>query len=74
MLGPVAAKLARARASVIVAQGMDSASSGVRVLPRWAVESLCLADALVLISPSQGRYLHAEEGSVGTAGAASVRS
>jgi len=62
MLGPVAAKLARARASVIVAHGMDSASSGLRVLPRWAVESLCLADALVLISPSQGRYLHAEEG------------
>jgi glycosyltransferase involved in cell wall biosynthesis len=62
MLGPVAARLARARASVIVAQAMDSASSGYRVLPRWAVELLCLADALVLISPSQGRYLHAEEG------------
>jgi glycosyltransferase involved in cell wall biosynthesis len=41
---------------------MDSASSGLRVFPRWAVESLWLADALVLISASQGRYLHAEEG------------
>jgi glycosyltransferase involved in cell wall biosynthesis len=62
MLGPVAAKLARVPATVVAAQDMDLTSVGKRVLPRWAVKSLWLADALVLVSPSQGRYLHVEEG------------
>jgi glycosyltransferase involved in cell wall biosynthesis len=62
MLGPVAAKLARVPATIVAAQDMDLTSVGKRVLPRWAVESLWLADALVLVSPSQGRYLHKEEG------------
>lgn len=62
MFGLLAAKLARVPATVVVAQDMDLISLGKRVFPRWAVESLWLADALVLVAPSQGRYLHAEEG------------
>lgn len=61
-LGPVAAKLARVRATVVAAHNMDLASVGDRVIPRWAVPMLWLADALVLLSPSQRRYLHDEEG------------
>ena len=37
-------------------------SVGRRVLPRWAVNTLAFSDALVLLSPSQGEYLHREEG------------
>jgi glycosyltransferase involved in cell wall biosynthesis len=62
MLGPVAAAIARVPATVIAVQDMDLRSRGRRVLPRWAVESLWLADALVLVAPSQGRYLRTEEG------------
>lgn len=62
LFGPVAAKLARVPATVVAAHDMDLTSLGKRVLPRWAIDSLWLADALVLLSQSQGRYLRAEEG------------
>jgi glycosyltransferase involved in cell wall biosynthesis len=60
--GPVAAKLARVPATVVAAHNMDVTAVGGRVLPRWAVAMLWLADALVLLSPSQGRYLRGAEG------------
>ena len=37
---------------------MDVAQVGGRVLPRHDVNTLFLSDALVLLAPSQGRYLH----------------
>lgn len=61
-LGRVAARLARVPATVVAAHDMDLTSVGQRCLPRHDVASLFLADALVLLAPSQGRYLHEEEG------------
>jgi glycosyltransferase involved in cell wall biosynthesis len=61
-LGRVAAKIARVAANVVMAHDMDMTALGGRVLPKWAVRTLALSDALVLLSDSQGRYLHAEEG------------
>lgn len=63
-LGRLAARLAGARA-VVAAHDMDLSRVGGRVLPRHDVETLFLADALVLLAPSQGGYLHDEE-QVGT--------
>jgi glycosyltransferase involved in cell wall biosynthesis len=40
---------------------MDLTSVGKRCLPRWAVATLGASDALVLLSPGQGEYLHREE-------------
>jgi glycosyltransferase involved in cell wall biosynthesis len=41
---------------------MDISSVGGRVLPRWAVNFLWNADALVLLTERQGAYLHEKEG------------
>jgi glycosyltransferase involved in cell wall biosynthesis len=60
-IGRVAARLAGA-ASVVAAHDMDLTRVGGRVLPRHVVETLFLSRALVLLAPSQGRYLHDEEG------------
>jgi glycosyltransferase involved in cell wall biosynthesis len=64
-LGRLAARLARVPANIVAAHDMDLTSVGGRVLPRRDVETLFLSDALVLLAPSQSRYLRAEEG-VGT--------
>lgn len=61
-LGRLAARLARVRANVIAVHNMELAAVGRRCLPRHDVETLFLSDALVLLAPSQGRYLHGEEG------------
>ncbi|QYN34484.1 glycosyltransferase [Pseudonocardia sp. DSM 110487] len=60
-LGRVAARLAGA-ANVVAAHDMDLTRVGGRVLPRHVVETLFLSHALVLLAPSQGHYLHDEEG------------
>lgn len=61
LLARVAARVARIP-NIVAAHDMDLTSVGGRVLPRWAVATLWLTDALVLLSPSQGDYLHREEG------------
>ena len=61
-LGRIAARLARVPVNIVAAHDMDLTSVGRRVLPRWAVNTLAFSDALVLLSPSQGEYLHREEG------------
>jgi glycosyltransferase involved in cell wall biosynthesis len=61
-LGRLAARLARVRVTLVAAHDMDLTGVGGRVLPRWAVATLREADALVLLSPRQGEYLHREEG------------
>ena len=60
-LGRLVGRLAGAR-TVVAAHDMDLTSVGRRCLPRSAVETLFLSDALVLLAPSQGDYLHREEG------------
>ncbi|MCE0763117.1 glycosyltransferase [Pseudonocardia kujensis] len=60
-LGRVAARLAGI-ANLVAAHDMDLTTVGGRVLPRRDVESLFLSDALVLLAPSQGRYLRDREG------------
>ena len=60
-LGRSVGRLAGAR-TVVAAHDMDLTSVGRRCLPRSTVETLCLSDALVLLAPSQGEYLHREEG------------
>ncbi|OZM79404.1 glycosyltransferase [Pseudonocardia sp. MH-G8] len=62
LLGRIAARFARVPANVVAAHDMDLRSVGKRVLPRTVVETLFLSHALVLLAPSQGRYLHDEEG------------
>ena len=62
VLGRIAARAARVPANVVAAHDMDVSRVGERVLPRSVVETLFLSDALVLLAPSQGRYLHDEEG------------
>lgn len=61
-LGRLAARLAGVRANVVAAHDMDLTRAGGRVLPRHDVATLHLSDALVLLAPSQGRYLREEEG------------
>lgn len=61
-LGRLAARLAGVRANIVAVHSMDLAAVGKRCLPRHDVETLFLSDALVLLAPSQGRYLHGEEG------------
>lgn len=64
-LGRLAARLI-GRPSVVAPHGMDTVpATGRRTLPRHDVETLFLSDALVLLAPTQGRYLHEVEG-VGT--------
>ena len=61
-LGRLAARLTL-RASVVAPHGMDTLTfTGRRCLPRHDVETLFLSDAMVLVAPSQGSYLHREEG------------
>jgi glycosyltransferase involved in cell wall biosynthesis len=60
-LGRIAACLTRS-ANVVAAHDMDLASVGGRVLPRWTVDTLAFADALILLSESQRDYLHRREG------------
>ncbi|GAA4914618.1 glycosyltransferase involved in cell wall biosynthesis [Actinomycetospora succinea] len=60
-LARLAAVLAGAR-SVVAAHDMDLTRVGNRVLPRHVVETLFLSAGLALLAPSQGRYLHDEEG------------
>ncbi|GAA4865055.1 glycosyltransferase [Actinomycetospora straminea] len=62
LFGRLAAVLAGGPVSVIAAHNMDRTVVGSRVLPRWAVNTLFLSRGLALLSPSQGRYLHDEEG------------
>lgn len=61
-LGRLAARLAGVRANIIAVHNMELTAVGRRCLPRHDVETLFLSDALVLLAPSQGRYLHEEEG------------
>ena len=61
-LGRIAARVAQVPVNLVAAHDMDLTSVGKRVLPRWAVNTLAFSDALVLLSPSQGDYLHREEG------------
>lgn len=58
--------------NVVAAHDMDLASVGGRVLPRWAVSTLWISDALVLLTPAQGDYLHRDEG-VGRSPASTIR-
>lgn len=61
-LGRLAARLARISANIVAVHDMDLTTIGQRCLPRYVVETLFLSDAMVLLAPSQGRYLHREEG------------
>jgi glycosyltransferase involved in cell wall biosynthesis len=54
--------VARVPVNLVAPHSMDRTSVGRRVLPRWAVNTLAVSDALVLVSSSQGEYLHREEG------------
>jgi glycosyltransferase involved in cell wall biosynthesis len=60
-IGRLAARLGGAH-SVVAVHDMDLTSVGHRCLPRSAVETLFFSDALLLLAPSQGDYLHREEG------------
>jgi glycosyltransferase involved in cell wall biosynthesis len=60
-LGRLAARLSGVPVDLVAVHDMDLTNIGKRVLPRWAVATLCESDALVLLSPSQGDYLHREE-------------
>ncbi|MGY1685907.1 glycosyltransferase [Geodermatophilus sp. SYSU D00867] len=61
-LGRIAARVAGVPVTMVAVHGMDLTKVGKRCLPRWAVATLREAGALVLLSPSQGEYLHREEG------------
>ncbi|MBS9374375.1 glycosyltransferase [Rhodococcus sp. B50] len=61
-LGRLAARLAGTPANLVAAHDMDLTNIGKRCLPRWAVSTLFLSDALVLLGPRQGEYLRREEG------------
>lgn len=60
-LGRLAARLSGVPVDLVAAHDMDLTTVGKRVLPRWAVATLHESDALVLLSASQGEYLHREE-------------
>ncbi|MBT0566281.1 glycosyltransferase [Williamsia sp. CHRR-6] len=61
VLGRLAARLLGVP-SVVAAHDMDLQSVGKRVLPPSTVATLSLSQALVLLAPAQGRYLHDVEG------------
>jgi glycosyltransferase involved in cell wall biosynthesis len=61
-LGRLAALIARVPVNVVAAHDMDLTSVGRRVLPPWAVRTLGISDALVLLAASQGDYLRSQEG------------
>ena len=60
-LGRLAARLSGVPVTLVAAHDMDLTMIGKRVLPSWAVATLSASSALVLLSPSQGEYLHREE-------------
>jgi glycosyltransferase involved in cell wall biosynthesis len=60
-LGRLAARLSGVPVNLVAVHDMDLTRVGKRCLPRWAVATLRASDALVLLSPSQGEYLHREE-------------
>jgi glycosyltransferase involved in cell wall biosynthesis len=60
-LGRLAARLSGVPVNLVAVHDMDLTRVGGRCLPRWAVTTLRASDALVLLSPSQGEYLHREE-------------
>jgi glycosyltransferase involved in cell wall biosynthesis len=59
--GRLAARLSGVPVNLVAAHDMDLTRIGKRCLPRWTVATLRASDALVLLSPSQGEYLHREE-------------
>ncbi len=61
-LGRLAALIARVPVNIVAAHDMDLTSIGRRVLPPWAVRTLGVSDALVLLAASQGEYLRSQEG------------
>jgi glycosyltransferase involved in cell wall biosynthesis len=61
-LGRLAALIARVPVNIVAAHDMDLTSIGRRVLPTWAVRTLGVSDALVLLAASQGEYLRSQEG------------
>ena len=61
-LGRLAARIAGTPTNLVAAHDMDLTGIGKRCLPRWAVSTLFLSDALVLLGPRQGDYLRREEG------------
>jgi glycosyltransferase involved in cell wall biosynthesis len=61
-IGRIAARLARTKANVLAAHDMGLTQVGKRVFPSHVVNTLFLSHALVLLAPSQGDYLHQEEG------------
>jgi glycosyltransferase involved in cell wall biosynthesis len=61
-LGRLAAVIARVPVNIVAAHAMDLVPVGRRVLPQWAVRTLGVSDALVLLTESQGEYLRSQEG------------
>src|ERR1700761_8364397 len=61
-LGRLAALIARVPVNIVAAHDMDLTSVGRRVLPPWAVRTLGISDALVLLASRQGEYLRSQEG------------
>jgi len=61
-LGRLAALIARVPVNIVAAHDMDLTSVGRRVLPPWAVRTLGISDALVLLAGRQGEYLRSQEG------------
>ncbi|WP_235686804.1 glycosyltransferase [Tomitella gaofuii] len=61
-LGRLAAVAARVPVNLVAVHDMDLTSVGGRCLPRWAMASLFLSTAVVLLSEKQGEYLEREEG------------
>ncbi len=61
-LGRIAARVGRVPANIVAVHDMDLIAVGKRCLPRHDVETLFLSSALVLLTSSQGHYLHREEG------------
>ncbi|MCH1867667.1 glycosyltransferase [Nocardioides sp. CFH 31398] len=62
VLARAAGRLAGVRHALVAAHDMGLVGLGGRVLPASTVATLRWLDALVLLAPSQGRYLHDEEG------------
>ncbi|WP_210416605.1 glycosyltransferase [Tomitella fengzijianii] len=61
-LGRLAALAAHVPVNLVAVHDMDLTSVGDRCLPRWAMASLFLSTAVVLLSEKQGEYLEREEG------------
>ena len=61
-LGRLAAVIATVPVNIVAAHDMDLVPVGSRVLPRWAVRTLGVSNALILLAESQGEYLRSQEG------------